>query len=81
MVIFNAIIFRENPGKLISRKVFWRNEPAMQHVYVRTIDTRLSREQRKHIRCCNHSENDPNPQNSQNIKELKKTTYTLVEYN
>ncbi len=42
---------------------------------------RLSHEQRKHIRCCNFHENDTNPWNSQNIEELKITTYTIENFN
>ncbi len=41
------------------------------HVYVRTINLRLSREQRKYIQCCNFHENDLNPRNSQNRRVEK----------
>ena len=76
MVISNTIIFCRNSGKLISRKVFWWNEPALvcrhKHVYVCSINTRLSREHRKHIWFCNFHENDPNPRNLQNNRGVEK---------
>ncbi len=48
-------------------------------MYVHTIDVRLSREQRKHSRCCYFHKNDPNLRNLQNIEELKITTYKLSD--
>ncbi len=58
VVIFNAIIFRENPfqekyfGKMSMPQYTMQYSLPTQsqpHMYVRKIDVKLSREQRKHI--------------------------------